>query len=159
MALELGQIIYIYPFDQPAFGPIAVICLIMAIILLAYAAMLMDSQYLPHLTKAAIAACLGLMFLWSNIAILGNIYTAVIVPKTIATGEYLSHGVLVSGTFLQTTSELVPMVTGTVLTESPILLISMLIFSATYLICTLTILVRWKNTTARVRARRHTNAG
>ena len=149
MALELGQIIYLYPFDQPAFGPIAVICLIMAIILLAYAAMLMSSEYLPYLTKATIAACLGLMFLWSNIVILGNIYTAVALPATSWDGTTLTL----------TTQELVQMTTGTVLTESPILLISMLIFSVIYLVCTLAILVRWKNTTARVRSRRSTNAG
>ena len=149
MPLELGQITYIYPFDNPSFAVIAPICMVVALALFIHAVVIQKGDYLPHLKRGAIAACFGLMFCWSSIAITGNIYTAVAVPATSWDGTTLTL----------TTQELVPMVTGTLLTQEPILLITSLLISVIYFIGTLTLLVRWKNTAARVRARRHTNAG
>ena len=85
--------LYLYPFDQPAFGAISVICMVVALILFIYATIQRESG--ANLKRAVIAACLGFVFVWSTVVILLNTYTKVAGTARIAASGYLPQNPIV----------------------------------------------------------------
>ena len=156
MPLELGQITYIYPFDNPmiAWFGTWTIQMAVALIVVSWAAWalvhisIQKKKYImPGMNHmSVIAATLAIMLHFIGIGILGNTYTAIAVPATSWDGITLTL----------TTQEIVPVITGTMLSNNLWLLLAPI---PIYFVTFWWAFRAWKRTTSTINKKEIANAG